>query len=108
VGTKVLDPLRACVMVADCYDPSSVGTLTCIKSLAMMFESIVPRIRTIHNSRLFLLILVRMIRTSCINKSPNQISLIIKFKSLKLTLSQNHLRNEGFITSRSIGGFSRL
>jgi hypothetical protein len=39
---KVLNPLRACVKVADCCDPSSTGTLTCIKSLVMIFESIVP------------------------------------------------------------------
>jgi hypothetical protein len=62
----------------------------------------------IRNSGSLILILVRTIRMSCIIKSPNQISLIIKFKSLNLTLSQNHLRNEGFIASRSIGGFLRL
>jgi hypothetical protein len=45
---------------------------------------------------------------SCIIKSPNQRSLITKFKSLSLILSQNHLSNERFITSRSIGGFLRL
>jgi hypothetical protein len=42
VGTKVLYPLRACVNVADYCDPSSTCTLTYVKSLAMMFESIVP------------------------------------------------------------------
>jgi hypothetical protein len=31
LGTQVLDPLRACVKVADCYDPSSAGTITCVK-----------------------------------------------------------------------------
>jgi hypothetical protein len=41
VGTKVLDPLRACVKVADYCDLSSAGTLTCIKPLVAMFESIV-------------------------------------------------------------------
>jgi hypothetical protein len=32
VGTKVLDPLRACLI-------SSAGNLICVKSLEMMFES---------------------------------------------------------------------
>jgi hypothetical protein len=35
----VLDPLRACVKVADYCDPSSAGTLTCIKSLETCIES---------------------------------------------------------------------
>jgi hypothetical protein len=39
VGTKVLDPLRACVKVADCCDTSSVGTLTCVKSLVTCIKS---------------------------------------------------------------------
>jgi hypothetical protein len=30
VGTKVLDPQRACVKVADYCNPSSEGTLTCV------------------------------------------------------------------------------
>jgi hypothetical protein len=42
VGTKVLDPLREYVKVADYCDSSSAGTLTCVKPLATMFESIVP------------------------------------------------------------------
>jgi hypothetical protein len=42
VGTKVLDHLRAHVKVVDCCDPSFTCTLTCVKSLAMMFESIAP------------------------------------------------------------------
>jgi hypothetical protein len=33
VGTKVLDPLMACVKVADCCDLFSVGTQTCVKTL---------------------------------------------------------------------------
>jgi hypothetical protein len=35
MDTKVLDHLRACVKVADCCDPSSVGTLlvTCVQSV---------------------------------------------------------------------------
>jgi hypothetical protein len=40
VATKVLDPLRACVKVADHCDPSSVGTLTCIKSLEMLVSAL--------------------------------------------------------------------
>jgi hypothetical protein len=38
VGTKVLDPLRACVKVADCCDPSSVDTLTCVKMLVTVLR----------------------------------------------------------------------
>jgi hypothetical protein len=36
---KVLNPLRACVKVDDCYDPSSIGTLTCIKRIETCVES---------------------------------------------------------------------
>jgi hypothetical protein len=39
---KVLDPLRACVKVTDYCDPSSAGTLTCIKLLVMCVKSILP------------------------------------------------------------------
>jgi hypothetical protein len=39
LGTQVLEPLRECVKVADCYDPSSAGTLTCIKSIETCVES---------------------------------------------------------------------
>jgi hypothetical protein len=66
VGTKVLDPLRACVKVADCYDSSSVGTLTCVKTLVMMLRMFCHRIRTIHSSGSFSFVLVRSIRSSCI------------------------------------------
>jgi hypothetical protein len=38
--TKVMDPLTACVKVADYCDPSSTGTLTCVKLLATMFDSV--------------------------------------------------------------------
>jgi hypothetical protein len=38
---KVLDPLRACVNVAGCCDPSSADILTCVKSLEM-FVSVFP------------------------------------------------------------------
>jgi hypothetical protein len=36
---KVLDPLRACVKVVVYCDPSSAGTLTCIKLLETFCES---------------------------------------------------------------------
>jgi hypothetical protein len=42
VGTKVLDPIRVCVKVADCCDPSSAGTLTCVKMLETFVESVLP------------------------------------------------------------------
>jgi hypothetical protein len=35
----VLDPLRACVKVADCCDQFSVGILTCVKTIEMCVES---------------------------------------------------------------------
>jgi hypothetical protein len=47
-------------------DPSSAGTLTCIKSLTMMFESVVPPYLNVS------FLLVRTIRMSCIIKSLNQ------------------------------------
>jgi hypothetical protein len=40
VGMKVLDPLRAYVKVADYCNPSSAGTITCVKSLVTCVESI--------------------------------------------------------------------
>jgi hypothetical protein len=39
VGTKVLDPLRACTKVANCYDLSSTGTITYIKMIEICVES---------------------------------------------------------------------
>jgi hypothetical protein len=51
-------------------DPSFVDTLTCVKSLATIFESVVPLERFAIADHSFLL--VRTIRTSCIIKSPNQ------------------------------------
>jgi hypothetical protein len=65
VGTKVVDPLRACVKVADYCNPSSEGTLTCVKSLEIFVRTLCQRIRTIRNSGSFLLLLVRTIRRSC-------------------------------------------
>jgi hypothetical protein len=40
VDTQVLDPLRACVKVADCCDTYSMGTLTCVKMIETCVESI--------------------------------------------------------------------
>jgi hypothetical protein len=54
---KVLDPQRACVKVADYYDPSSTGTITCIKLIEMFVRALCHRIRTIHNSGSFLFFL---------------------------------------------------
>jgi hypothetical protein len=42
LGTKVLDPVRACVKVTDCDDSCSVGTLTCVKSLEMFISALLP------------------------------------------------------------------
>jgi hypothetical protein len=39
LGTQVLYPLRACVKVADCCDPSFTGTLTCIKMIETCVEN---------------------------------------------------------------------
>jgi hypothetical protein len=39
LGMQVLDPLRTCVKVADCYDPSSAGTLTCVKMIETCVKS---------------------------------------------------------------------
>jgi hypothetical protein len=38
-GHKSAGPLRACVKFADCCDPSSVGTLTCVKMIETCVES---------------------------------------------------------------------
>jgi hypothetical protein len=39
LGTQVLDLLRECVKVADCCDPTSTDTLTCVKMIEMCVES---------------------------------------------------------------------
>jgi hypothetical protein len=39
LGTQVLNPLRACVKVIDCYDPSSAGSLTYVKMIETCVES---------------------------------------------------------------------
>jgi hypothetical protein len=66
-------PLRACVKVADYCDPSSAGTLTCVKSLEMCVESAFATVSK-RNSRSFLFILVMTIRMCCIIELPNPIS----------------------------------
>jgi hypothetical protein len=39
LGSQVLGPLRDCVKVADYYDSSSAGTLTCVKTIETCVES---------------------------------------------------------------------
>jgi hypothetical protein len=39
IGNVSAGPLRAFVKVADCYDPSSTGTLTCVKKIKICVES---------------------------------------------------------------------
>jgi hypothetical protein len=39
LGMQMLDPLRASVKVADYCDPSSVGTLTCFKTVETCVDS---------------------------------------------------------------------
>jgi hypothetical protein len=69
VGKKVLDPLRACVKIADCCDPSSASTVTYIKTLATSLRAFCHRIQTIHNSGLFSFVLMKKIRFSYIASS---------------------------------------
>jgi hypothetical protein len=69
VGTEVLDPLRACVMIPDCCDPPSAGTLTRAKSLVTVLRAFCHCIRTIRNSRSFSFVLVRTVRSSSIASS---------------------------------------
>jgi hypothetical protein len=38
-GSQVLDPLRRCVNVDDYCDPSSIGILTCVKTIEMCVET---------------------------------------------------------------------
>jgi hypothetical protein len=71
-GHESAGPFRACVNIADYYDPSSIGTLTYVKSLETFMRAFCHRIRMIRNSGSFLLILVRTIRMSCIITSPIQ------------------------------------
>jgi hypothetical protein len=39
VGTKVLNPLTACVKVIDYCDPFSAGTLTCAKTFVTVLRA---------------------------------------------------------------------
>jgi hypothetical protein len=41
-GFESVDPLRACVRVADYCDPLSTCTLTCVKSLETFVRAFVP------------------------------------------------------------------
>jgi hypothetical protein len=56
-----------------------------------MLRAFCHRTRTILNSGSFSFLLVRTVRLHCI-KSPNQISLIIKFKSHNLSVVQIRIR----------------
>jgi hypothetical protein len=40
IGYFSTGPIWACMNVADCCDPSSVGTLTCVKSIEYIFECV--------------------------------------------------------------------
>jgi hypothetical protein len=42
IGHVSVGPLRACVKVVDCCDPSSAQTVTCVNTLEMCVESILP------------------------------------------------------------------
>jgi hypothetical protein len=42
MSMKVPEPLRACVKVANCCDPSSAGTLICVKTIETCVESVLP------------------------------------------------------------------
>jgi hypothetical protein len=42
VGTQVLNHLSGCVKVADCCDPFSTGTLTCVKLLETFVGGLLP------------------------------------------------------------------
>jgi hypothetical protein len=97
VGTKVLNPLRACVKVANCCDPFFVGTLTCVKTLVTMLRAFYHRILTLRY------ILVRMIRLSlhCI-KSPNPRSLITKLQNHNLAAVRNRNQVQIRIVCNSI------
>jgi hypothetical protein len=39
LGTQVPDPLKACVKVAECCDPSSTSILTYVKTIETCVES---------------------------------------------------------------------
>jgi hypothetical protein len=70
VGTQVLNPLRACVKVADYCDSSSISTLTCVKMIEMCVESTFTTVSerfTIADCLFF--VLVRTIRSSCFASS---------------------------------------
>jgi hypothetical protein len=63
------NPLRACVNVADCCDPSSAGTLTYIKSLETYVESVFATLfEWFAIADHFSFGLVRMIRLSAMHQ----------------------------------------
>jgi hypothetical protein len=66
----VLDPLRAYVKIANCCDPSSAGTSTCIKSIETYVESAFTTVsEQFALVDRFSFVLVRTVRSSCITSS---------------------------------------
>jgi hypothetical protein len=86
------------VKVAYYCDPSSAGTLTCVALGTFCTSAFATVSKGFTIVDHFFFVLVRTIRTSCIIKSPNQINIIIKFKSCNLCCpnsgkSSNHSSN---------------
>jgi hypothetical protein len=94
IGHASFGPLRARVKVANCCDPYSVGTLTCVKLLLTCVESVFATVsKQFAIADCCLLFLVRMIRPRLhYIKSPNQPSLITSLKSHNLTVVRNHAK----------------
>jgi hypothetical protein len=84
-------------MVANYCDPSSIGTLTCVKSLVSMFRASCCRIRTIRNSGLFFFCFGQddLAESHCIN-STGQRSLIKSLKVIILPLLRTMSESELF------------
>jgi hypothetical protein len=53
--------LIACVKVVDCCDPSSAGTLTCVKMLVMVLRAFCHRVQMIRNRGSFSFVLVGLL-----------------------------------------------
>jgi hypothetical protein len=85
------------VNVADCYDPSSAGTLTCVKMLVTVLRAFLPPYLNVSQWWTISFVLVRMIRSSlhCI-ESPNPRSLTIKFKNHNLTAVRTKVKSVSF------------
>jgi hypothetical protein len=66
IGHTSVGPLRACVKVTDCRDPSFAGTLTCTKSLVMCVENVLPPCPNNSQQQIVSFVLVRTVRSSCI------------------------------------------